>query len=332
MRKKNFTVGIVGLGTTGKEHLKYYNKNKDVNKIYVSEKKKIKSEKRIILDKNLSKFNKINSKKIISISNYDKDHAKFIKKFYKTSNVFVEKPMCTKLIDAKKIFKMIKKYKFRNLIYSNLVLRSSPLLNSILYKIYKGDFGKIYYFEGDYLYGRLDKIRYGWRGKDKNYSVLLGGGIHLIDLMISFFNQKPEFVQSYSSNFFLKRKNRIQDFSQSNFFFKNGGLGKITANFGCVHNHQHVLKIYGTKKTFLYDDMGARIFSKRDPYKGTIIKKKTKLYENKSCLLPKFFSKINSRESKKEHILKEFDLIASCLYADQSSKKKGKKIKIRYFR
>ena len=38
--KKNFTVGIVGLGTTGKEHLKYYNKNKDVNqKIYVSEKK-----------------------------------------------------------------------------------------------------------------------------------------------------------------------------------------------------------------------------------------------------------------------------------------------------
>ena len=32
--------------------------------------------------------------------------------------------------------------------------------------------------------------------------------------------------------------------------------------------------------------------------------KKTKLYENKSCLLPKFFSNINSRESKKEHILK----------------------------
>ena len=59
MKKKNFTVGIVGLGTTGKEHLKYYNKNKDVNKIYVSEKKKIKSKKRIILDKNLSKFNKI---------------------------------------------------------------------------------------------------------------------------------------------------------------------------------------------------------------------------------------------------------------------------------
>ena len=159
--KKKFYSRYCG-SWNNKEHLKYYNKNKDVNKIYVSEKKKIKSEKRIILDKNLSKFNKINSKKIISISNYDKDHAKFIKKFYKTSNVFVEKPMCTKLIDAKKIFKMIKKYKFRNLILLNLVLRSSPLLNSILYKIYKGDFGKIYYFEGDYLYGRLDKIR----GKD----------------------------------------------------------------------------------------------------------------------------------------------------------------------
>ena len=37
-------------------------------------KKENQIEKRIILDKNLSKFNKINSKKIISISNYDKDH------------------------------------------------------------------------------------------------------------------------------------------------------------------------------------------------------------------------------------------------------------------
>ena len=32
--------------------------------------------------------------KNLSISNFDKYHAKLILKYYKSSNIFVEKPMC----------------------------------------------------------------------------------------------------------------------------------------------------------------------------------------------------------------------------------------------
>ena len=107
--------------------------------------------------------------------------------------------------------------------------------------------------------------------------------------MISFFNQVPEYVESHANKIATKKdKFSFKDFCQSNFFFKNGAIAKITSNFGCVHNHQHVIKIYGSKKTFIYDDNGARIFNKYDPSSSKKIKIKN-LYSGKDCLLPEFF-------------------------------------------
>ena len=221
---------------------------------------------------------------------------------------------------------------FKNLIYSNLVLRSSKIFNDVIKQIKSGKFGKIYYFEGDYLYGRLNKILKGWRGRDQNYSVLLGGGIHMIDLMIRFLNDLPISVKSDSNKIVTKKnKFKFNDFTQSTFFFKNGALGKITANFGCVHKHQHVLKVYGTKKTFIYDDMGARISIKRDPFKSNKIITKKKLYNGKASLLPEVFTKLRKQKIFKKEIYNELNLVSASIYADISSKKK-KKIKIRYFK
>ena len=134
-KDKNFIVGLFGLGKTGFEHLKFYRNSSNVKKIFVSEVKKIKKGKKIVEDKNLSKFQKMDINKLVSISNYDRDHAKLVLKFYKNSNIFVEKPLCTNLLDAKKILKEIKKNKFKNYLSSNLVLRNSKLINSIYNKI-----------------------------------------------------------------------------------------------------------------------------------------------------------------------------------------------------
>ena len=330
-KDKNFIVGLFGLGKTGFEHLKFYRNSSNVKKIFVSEVKKIKKGKKIVEDKNLSKFQKMDINKLVSISNYDRDHAKLVLKFYKNSNIFVEKPLCTNLLDAKKILKEIKKNKFKNYLSSNLVLRNSKLINSIYNKIKRNEFGKIYYFEGDYLYGRINKILNGWRGLDKNYSVMLGGGIHLVDWMIKIFGTKPFYVDSKGSNFFTAKKINSNDFVQSNFYFKNGAIGKITANFGCVHNHQHVIKIYGTKKTFIYDDLGPRIFSKRDPFKGIKMKQDKKLYNGKACLLPGVFKRMKLKKNFKKTIMREIDLVVSCIFADISLRKK-KKIKINYLK
>ena len=82
MKSKNnkIDVGVVGLGNTGREHLKFYLKNNSIKNIFVSELKKIQKpiNKKIIIDKNLSKFGKEKGKKLLSISNFDKDHSKFI--------------------------------------------------------------------------------------------------------------------------------------------------------------------------------------------------------------------------------------------------------------
>ena len=44
--------------------------------------------------------------------------------------------------------------------------------------------GRLYYLEGDYAYGRLPKILSGWRAEIPIYSVVHGGAIHIIDLLL----------------------------------------------------------------------------------------------------------------------------------------------------
>lgn len=329
-----FNVGLIGLGNTGSEHIKFYEKSKKVKKIFVYDIKKLKKfkSKKIIIDSNLEKFSNIRANKIVSISNHDKDHFKNIIKHYGNSHIFVEKPLCRSFQETKKIFKMIKKKKYRHLLYSNLVLRNAGIFKNISKKISKGEFGKIYYFEGDYLYGRINKILNGWRGKDKSYSVMLGGGIHMVDLMISFLQALPSHVSSSGNKMVTKRKKlEFNDFTQSTYNFDNGAIGKITANFGCVHKHQHVIKVFGTKKSFIFDDKGARIFTKRDPYESKKIKTTKKIYEGKACLLPNFFKKISYGKNYKNDIINELNLISACVFSDQSILKK-KKVRIKYIK
>ena len=47
---------------------------------------------------------------------------------------------------------------------------------------------------------------------------------------------------------------------------------KLQQILDVCNNHQHVIKIYGTKKTLYKTDLGPRIFSKRDPFKGIKMK------------------------------------------------------------
>ena len=44
--------------------------------------------------------------------------------------------------------------------------------------------GKIFHLEAGYESGRLFKIKDGWRGKNKDYSLVHGGMIHMIDLVM----------------------------------------------------------------------------------------------------------------------------------------------------
>src|SRR5262249_60336434 len=121
-------------------------------------------------------------------------------------------------------------------------------------------------FAGDYRYGRVHKITEGWRRDVEDYSVLLGGGVHLVDLMLWLTGERPARVTAAGNRIATEGTAfRYLDFAAATYEFRSGLVGRITANFGCVHRHQHVVRLFGTLATALVDDEGPRLHTSRDP-------------------------------------------------------------------
>jgi predicted dehydrogenase len=203
---------------------------------------------------------------VVSIASFDDAHFdQVMGSLSAGKHVFVEKPLCRTAEELAQIRTMLKANASLHLA-SNLVLRGADLYRWLRDEIGSGAFGEIYAFDGDYLYGRLHKITEGWRGDTDHYSVMLGGGIHMIDLMLWLTGQRPLSVQAIG-NRICARGTRFQydDFVAATMTFASGMVGRITANFGCMHRHQHVVRIFGTRKTFILDDAGPRLMTARDP-------------------------------------------------------------------
>ena len=236
---------------------------------------------------------------VVSIASFDDAHFDQVMRALSSSkHVFVEKPMCRTADELSQIRKALASRPALHL-GSNLVLRGADLFRWLRQEIAAGNFGEIYAFDGDYLYGRLHKITEGWRREVDNYSVMLGGGIHMIDLMLWLTGQRPVSVRAVGNRI----STRGTDFSHDDFraatlTFASGMIGRITANFGCVHHHQHVVRIFGTRKTFVLDDAGARVMSARDPLeRGLPVPKPESLPlaakpAHKGALIPAFVESI----------------------------------------
>lgn len=254
---------------------------------------------------------------LITIASFDDAHYAAVMACFKNSkHVFVEKPMCQNRSQLETLYEMWKKNPIG--LYSNLLLRKAPLFMWLKKMITEGEFGEIFALEGDYLYGRLEKITHGWRSKVNHYSVMAGGGIHLIDIMLWLTDQYPTHVHAYANKIATQNTAfRYPDFHSANFHFASGLHAKITANFACVHPHQHVLKIFGTRCSFIYDDQGARLFKSRDEHLQAHKINFASRPEHKGILLPEFIEHIFANET--SHLAqKEFDLMCIVLATDQA--------------
>jgi predicted dehydrogenase len=203
---------------------------------------------------------------VVSIASFDGAHFDQVMRALSAGkHVFVEKPLCRTADELARIRAMLKANSSLHLA-SNLVLRGADLYRWLRSEVAAGVFGDVYAFDGDYLYGRLHKITEGWRGNTVDYSVMLGGGIHMIDLMRWLTGQRPLSVQAVGNRICTQGMNfQYNDFTAATLTFASGMVGRITANFGCVHRHQHVVRIFGTRKTFILDDEGPRLMTARDP-------------------------------------------------------------------
>ena len=337
MKQKLNHIGIIGLGV-GFRHLEAYICSKRFESISVCDfdpkktqfaKKKYPNIKIFSNALMIIRDKKIN---IISIASYDNDHYDLIKEAYKyNKHILVEKPICQNIRQLRHIYKLHSKNK-KLILSSNLVLRTNPFFKKIKKEIKKNSFGKIFHLEGDYNWGRIQKLTSGWRSEINFYSIIQGAAIHMIDLIVFFMNEKPISVFALENNIVTKNtKQKFASFAIIVLQFKSGLTAKITANGCCVYPHFHSLKIFGANKTLIHDVNNTISFDKNN---NSLIKKYKKVdYPAKDKRKELIINFLNKVDNNKNTLLVDnkdiFDTMSICLAAEASIKKK-KTIKIKY--
>jgi predicted dehydrogenase len=189
---------------------------------------------------------------IVSVASYDSfHHPQVLSALAAGKHVFVEKPLCQTIEQAREIQAALQERP--NLVLSsNLLLRASPRFELLKRWIDEGRFGRVYYMEGDYDYGRLSKLTEGWRGDLETYSVTLGGLVHLIDLLLWLTGDAPVQAHAVGSRLVTEgTKFRFNDLMVALLELESGAVVKLAANFGCVHPHYHEVKVFGTAASFV---------------------------------------------------------------------------------
>lgn len=268
---------------------------------------------------------------VISIASYDDAHAaQTIAALEAGKHVFVEKPLARGLAELGAIKRAWARHAGKLKLMTNMVLRKAPLYEWIKENLAAGSFGRLYAFDGDYLYGRVHKITDGWRGRVENYSVMEGGGIHLVDLMLWLTDERPQSVFAAGNRIATERTAfRYPDYVSAHCRFPSGLLGRITANFGCVQPHQHALRLFGTEATLIYDDAGARSYRTRDPALGASRVALAALPAHKGVLIESFLDAVISGADIARDTQQMFDALAVSAACDQSLAS-GKEVEVPY--
>lgn len=258
---------------------------------------------------------------VVSIASYDADHCEQVVAALRAGkHVFVEKPLCRTFEELRSVRQAwLASAPSPRALASNLVLRSAPLYRRLREMIDRGGLGRVYAIDGEYLYGRLHKITEGWRSRETGYSVMAGGGVHLVDLAFWLTGLRPKSVAAVGNRICTEGTAfQYEDFVTTTARLSNGVVARFTANFGCVHRHQHVLRIYGTEGTFLYDDAGPRVHRSRDPEVPPQYWEETPLPATKGDLIPDFLSGIRRGRDWTREMQLTVDVMALCAASDEA--------------
>lgn len=202
---------------------------------------------------------------VVSIASFDNHHAdQVVQALDNGKHVFVEKPLCLTRAEAQRI-RAAQRRRPEQRLCSNLILRCSPRFVDLHQRIAAGELGELYCIEAAYNYGRLHKLTEGWRGAIDHYSVVLGGGIHLIDLLLWLSGDAVVEVFAYGNQLVSRGSQfRFDDLVVAVLRFRSGLIAKVSSNFGCVYPHFHQLSVYGSQATFENQLDAGRLFRTRD--------------------------------------------------------------------
>lgn len=198
------------------------------------------------------------------VASYDHEHGATIEKALdKGIHVFAEKPLATTLEQYAAACAALERNP-RIRLTTNTLLRRSPRFMALKEMIMTGELGDIFHLEGDYLYGRLEKLTTGWRGKNPDYSVTLGGAVHVIDLLLWLTGERPNRVYAIGSNKGLRESSLSagssfegDDLRIALLEFPSGMTAKVSANYACVLPHFHRIDVFGSLGTFIHVPIGS---------------------------------------------------------------------------
>ncbi len=170
-------------------------------------------------------------------------------------HVFVEKPMATKYLDAKKMINAAKKYKKNLSVGHNR--RYSSVFNYINNLNRQKKIGKILHIEANYsASGAMKYKKKYWRAnrKESPGGAVAAMGIHMIDLMC-FFGGTIKSVQSLVKKFAVKVD--MDDTTSALFEFNKNCTGNLTTICACPYTT--TFNIFGTNMNIFSDVDGNKI-------------------------------------------------------------------------
>jgi len=186
---------------------------------------------------------------LISVASPDHLHAEMaIAALRAGKHVLCEKPMASNLPEARDMVRTVEETGKK--LQVNNVLRFYPRFERAKQLVDDGTLGRIYAAEGDYLHNTLHLIEHGWRGPHR-HSVMTGGGVHLIDLLLWMIGDVEE-AFCYSSRAVLSEDvSRSPECMLAILRFANGCIAKSMTNMALQKPALHNLVLYGTEGVFI---------------------------------------------------------------------------------
>lgn len=180
------------------------------------------------------------------IASPDDTHAQYILTSLQNHiSCFVEKPIVTNCEDLEAVTQMLQ-LRPKLLLTTNFILRAAPLFVRLKDLISTKYFGSKIYIEGKYLYGRWEKIANGWRGNpDHDYSVILGGLIHLVDLSCYLTGNYDFKVKHERIRLTERLPEHLYDFGDVKLYSDSIGICNLSTTFSSPVSHRRDISIYG---------------------------------------------------------------------------------------
>lgn len=262
--------GIVGLGV-GEQHLKSYRRDPACEVVAVCDIDPAQLDhvqRRYDVPRAETEWRRVTEAPdidVVSVCTYDDCHAaQVISALRHGKHVMVEKPVVLFRHELEAV--VAAHAESGRQLTSNLILRRSPRFIELKQRIDAGHLGDIFHIEGDYVHDILWKITHGWRARLPFYSVLYGGGIHLIDLMRWLIGGEVTEIAAMGSGLRAVGSGfRFPDTVVALMRCDGGATAKSLTTLGPRHPKFHALRVYGTRATFVNDLPDARWYTGDGP-------------------------------------------------------------------